>query len=257
MMLKMDIKQNICLLLLLVLFNNSAYSLTQSKQSYQTLKETIQALDVTKNKSKNKLLSLDQYRDKSLYNEYSVFIEYLSFRIKENCLKIEEYYGIKHLSQLPCNLVKNKKQQLDDNKYKTENEKVQSLDDELMTALGEFDDMLLKEEETIAQSSRQNTADEGTSKASYNSALDGKGKGALNQNRNQKRNETTGSVKDKSKNSKSKTKQTKKYKKNKLDKIDDDIVARQLKEAAESEKDPVLKEKLWQEYYKYKQKMIK
>ncbi len=253
MMLKMDIKQNICLLLLLVLFNNSAYSLTQSKQSYQTLKETIQALDVTKNKSKSKLLSLDQYRDKSLYNEYSVFIEYLSFRIKENCLKIEEYYGIKHLSELPCNLIKNKKQQLDNNKYKTEDEKIQSLDDELMTALGEFDDMLLKEEEAIAQSSRQNSTDEGTSKASYNSGLDGKG--ALNQNQN--RNETTGSIIDKSKNSKSKAKQTKKYKKNKLDKINDDIVARQLKEAAESEKDPVLKEKLWQEYYKYKQKMIK
>ena len=253
MMLKMDIKQNICLLLLLVLFNNSAYSLTQSKQSYQTLKETIQALDVTKNKSKSKLLSLDQYRDKSLYNEYSVFIEYLSFRIKENCLKIEEYYGIKHLSELPCNLIKNKKQQLDNNKYKTEDEKIQSLDDELMTALGEFDDMLLKEEEAIAQSSRQNSTGEGTSKASYNSGLDGKG--ALNQNQN--RNETTGSIIDKSKNSKSKAKQTKKYKKNKLDKINDDIVARQLKEAAESEKDPVLKEKLWQEYYKYKQKMIK
>jgi hypothetical protein len=33
---------------------------------------------------------------------------------------------------------------------------------------------------------------------------------------------------------------------------DDDIVARQLREAAERETDPVLKEKLWQEYDKYK-----
>jgi hypothetical protein len=33
---------------------------------------------------------------------------------------------------------------------------------------------------------------------------------------------------------------------------DDDIVARQLREAAEKETDPVLKEKLWQEYDKYK-----
>jgi len=33
---------------------------------------------------------------------------------------------------------------------------------------------------------------------------------------------------------------------------DDDIVARQLREAAEKENDPVLKEKLWQEYKKYK-----
>jgi hypothetical protein len=34
---------------------------------------------------------------------------------------------------------------------------------------------------------------------------------------------------------------------------DDDVVARQLREAAEKETDPVLKEKLWDEYRKYKQ----
>jgi len=33
---------------------------------------------------------------------------------------------------------------------------------------------------------------------------------------------------------------------------DDDIVARQLREAAENETDPELKEKLWKEYYEYK-----
>lgn len=33
---------------------------------------------------------------------------------------------------------------------------------------------------------------------------------------------------------------------------DDDVVARQLREAAEKEKDPILKEKLWNEYRKYK-----
>jgi hypothetical protein len=35
-------------------------------------------------------------------------------------------------------------------------------------------------------------------------------------------------------------------------KEDDDIVARQLREAAESETDPELKEKLWKEYEEYK-----
>jgi hypothetical protein len=33
---------------------------------------------------------------------------------------------------------------------------------------------------------------------------------------------------------------------------DDDIVARQLREAAMNEKDPVLREKLWEEYRTYK-----
>ena len=36
------------------------------------------------------------------------------------------------------------------------------------------------------------------------------------------------------------------------DEADDDIVARQLREAAEKETDPDLKEKLWQEYEEYK-----
>ncbi len=40
--------------------------------------------------------------------------------------------------------------------------------------------------------------------------------------------------------------------KQRYDKEDDDIVARQLREAAENETDPELKEKLWKEYEEYK-----
>jgi len=40
--------------------------------------------------------------------------------------------------------------------------------------------------------------------------------------------------------------------KSRFDPKNDDIVARQLREAAESEKDPELREKLWKEYEKYK-----
>jgi len=45
-----------------------------------------------------------------------------------------------------------------------------------------------------------------------------------------------------------------KHKSRKIEKVDDDIVARQLREAAEKETDPELKEKLWEEYETYKQK---
>jgi hypothetical protein len=33
---------------------------------------------------------------------------------------------------------------------------------------------------------------------------------------------------------------------------DDDVVARQIREAAEKEEDPVLRERLWEEYDRYK-----
>ena len=34
--------------------------------------------------------------------------------------------------------------------------------------------------------------------------------------------------------------------------VDDDIIARQLREAALTEEDPALRERLWEEYRKYK-----
>lgn len=45
--------------------------------------------------------------------------------------------------------------------------------------------------------------------------------------------------------------------KNRYDSKDDDIVARQLREAAEKESDPELKEKLWKEYEQYKKNVRK
>ena len=36
------------------------------------------------------------------------------------------------------------------------------------------------------------------------------------------------------------------------DRVDDDIIARQLREAAVTETDPELRERLWEEYRKYK-----
>ena len=38
-----------------------------------------------------------------------------------------------------------------------------------------------------------------------------------------------------------------------METTDDDIVARQLREAAEQETDPEVKERLWEEYRKYKE----
>ena len=55
-------------------------------------------------------------------------------------------------------------------------------------------------------------------------------------------------------NTKSKNKS---YQRRNLDQIDDDIVSRQLKEAAEKEQNSDLQEKLWDEYYKYKKSIVK
>lgn len=260
----------ICITLLFVtlIINSNVYSLSQSKESYQTLKESIQALDITKDKSKKKLFTLDHFQDQSLYNEYSVFIEYLSFRIKKYCSQISEIYGEKLLKGLPCQFNQNKNQKLDENNYVTADEQVQSLDDELLNALGDFDEMLLEEDEKIAQTSRkkmsngQNSSANNNTSDKHNSSAEKNGSNKLNKQASEKTQSQDGKS-NKEKNNRTQTqrkyesKDGKQYNRRKIDKNDDDIVARQLKEAAENENDPDLKEKLWDEYYKYKKNITK
>lgn len=250
--------------------NSPVFSISQSKENYQTLIESIQALDITRTKFKEKLLSINQFQNQSLHHEYSVFIEYLSFRIKKYCSQISQSYNENLFDDLPCHLNNKSRQQYDKSQYVTSEEKIQSLDEELMNSLGDFDEMLLKEEQMIAQTqkSRKTTANEGS--ASGENTADGqKGQSYKNEqgnnNSQEESYESTQNNEQSENNEKSggkgkgKTKGdgSKKYKRMKLDKIDDDIVARQLKEAAEKETNPDLKEKLWDEYYKYKQNKLK
>lgn len=253
-------KLAICITLLFatLIINSHVYSLSQSKESFQTLKENIQALDITREKSKKKLFTLDQIQDKILHNEYSVFIEYLSFRIKKYCSEISELYGEKLLNGLPCQF--NKSQKIDENNYVTAEEQLQSLDDELLNALGNFDEMLLEEHEKIAQTQIQASKIKTSSKQS---SSDGKNASNKESNQDQASEETqsqdgkSNKKENKQNQTQSKSKEDKQYKRRKIDKNDDDIVARQLKEAAENENDPELKEKLWDEYYKYKKNINK
>jgi len=50
---------------------------------------------------------------------------------------------------------------------------------------------------------------------------------------------------------------SKRHPRNRYDPKDDDIVARQLREAAEGETDPELRKKLWEEYEQYKKNQRK
>jgi len=141
----------------------------------------------------------------------------------------------------------------------TEDEQIAVLDAELFTGLGEFDEMLLREQERVRAAAPMTDAAgggaggagdagssegaEGTDGAEGAEGADGEsgaesgdgnagagaGTGARRQGRSQG---TPPDIPDGS---------------------DDDVVARQLREAAEKETDPELKKKLWEEYRKYKQ----
>jgi hypothetical protein len=140
----------------------------------------------------------------------------------------------------------------------TVDEQIAVLDAELFTGLGEFDEMLLREQERVRAAAPMTDAAgggggagdagsaegaegtdgavgaEGTDGESGAESVDGNdgaraGTGARRQGRSQG---TPPDIPDGS---------------------DDDVVARQLREAAEKETDPELKKKLWEEYRKYKQ----
>ena len=127
-------------------------------------------------------------------------------------------------------------------------EATQALDAELFAGLGEFDEMLLREQERVKAAAPRTAAGDGgggggagssaagsgaTGQADFGTdaqATDGEGAGPGSPRSPGKTSAPPGTP----------------------DGSDDDVVARQLREAAEKETDPELKKKLWEEYRKYK-----
>lgn len=161
-------------------------------------------------------------------------------------------------------------------------DEVTVLDRQLDNSLAEFDEMLLKELDLIqAKSSEklQDLAEEAEAAAQrlrdkgIEIDTDSKSKSAdSNQDSSEKPKESKKETSTLEAGKESNTKESgddttlttqgksregvegsQRHPKNRYDPKDDDIVARQLREAAEKESDPELREKLWKEYEQYKQ----
>ena len=165
-------------------------------------------------------------------------------------------------------------------------DEVTALDRQLDSSLADFDEMLLKELDLIqaksseklqdlaqeAEAAAQRLRDKGieidsdSKVESADSHLDSseaakeanKEKGALEAGKESRpkdgRDDTAVTTKDKSREG---AEGSSRHPKNRYDPRDDDIVARQLREAAEKESDPELREKLWREYEQYKKNVRK
>ena len=157
---------------------------------------------------------------------------------------------------------------------RTEDEHVISLDSQLSKSMSDFDELLLREMEELKR--RQSSSADGQGGAGISGgeeqqdgssdgvATTDKGEERSGENRTQQnQSEQKGqqktasrqsgdeqSVGGRGQNSDNTTKPTKRDAP--PEDSDDDIVARQLREAAESETDPELREKLWEEYRRYK-----
>ena len=181
--------------------------------------------------------------------DYASYVAGLHRRVAEDCVALAEQ-DIMVPAELNCPddtpaLIA--PAAIDQAAEQTGAEATQALDAELFAGLGEFDEMLLREQERVKAAAPRTAAGDGggggagssatgsgaTEQADFGSdaqATDGEGAGPGSPRSPGKTSAPPGTP----------------------DGSDDDVVARQLREAAEKETDPELKKKLWEEYRKYK-----
>ena len=147
---------------------------------------------------------------------------------------------------------------------RTADEQIAALDAALLGGLGEFDEMLLREQERVrAAAARTQAADAGTGGAGA-AGGDGAGEGSegwdgaqgsdgeFGEASEQRGDRSTGRG-DVAAGEAQRQPRRQGVPPGIPDGSDDDVVARQLREAAEKEQDPELKKRLWEEYRRYKE----
>ena len=205
--------------------------------------------------------------------ELLIFADYLQGRKRTYCRELEQRAGPAAVADLPCPVDEIPLPRV---RAKTAKEEIAELDRQLDASLGEFDDMLLKEQERIASHQPRRREAGGQESPGGNGGYGGQqGKqgassaagaagGRTSDNRPQSGQiPATGGQGRNSRPAASGAAAVSVHGHPRAgsnnspggDRLhaDDDIVARQLREAAEKETDPELKEKLWQEYRKYKE----
>ncbi len=130
--------------------------------------------------------------------------------------------------------------QFDSTEMLTETEQAAALDAELESGLGDFDELLLREQARVkTRAPRTVGSESGQFGSAADSAATDAGSAEADKSAQDSDLEKPPVV----------STSTGEY----SDGSDDDVVARQLRQAAEQETDPELKKKLWEEYRKYKQ----
>ena len=184
--------------------------------------------------------------------DYAGYVAGLHRRVAEDCVALAEQ-DIVVPAELDCpddSPALIAPAAIDQAAERTGAEATQALDAELFAGLGEFDEMLLREQERVKAAAPRSDAGGGGgagsgagSSAADSGATEQTGLGTTAE---ASYGEGAGPGSPRSPGKTSAPPGT-------PDGSDDDVVARQLREAAEKETDPELKKKLWEEYRKYKE----
>ncbi|HHO47467.1 MAG TPA: hypothetical protein ENN06_03270 [Desulfobacteraceae bacterium] len=281
-------------LIMILLVGSTAPCASTPPRDAAGLRQSVLALDSAWNRARN---DLEQKKQAGVLGEaersdYARFIAFLSDRIQQYCRDLITLGGSSAVLDLPCPDGGSPGMGPPAAAAPTTAEQIARLDDSFAQALGEFDEMLLKEEQRIASRSprqRETGGDDGSGRYGGGSAAgggagtapgpegeetgDGAGaqQGSLDPGGTADRDAGGTTPAGREQSGASRTGQDggasgggegpgndRTVKSGDwggsmppIQSGYDDIVARQLREAAEKETDPELKEKLWEEYRRY------
>ncbi len=190
--------------------------------------------------------------------DYAAYIARLQRRVFEDCRAIV-HSGLSWPEDLPCPAIVPRVTQSADistREEQTRAEQIAALDRKLNAGLGDYDERLLQEQERIkaARPNDNSGAGGGSGAADGGVGDDGQnGGGAVSGRAAEEATGQSASGPIDSSPGSGEAGNNTDQPVDIPDGSDDDIVARQLREAAERETDPELKAKLWEEYCRYKQ----
>ena len=202
--------------------------------------------------------------------DYAAYVARLQRRVFEDCQAVLNS-GSPYPEDLPCPALVPQETESADiamQAERTAEEQVAALDAMLMAGLGEYDERLLREQERIKADAPSNDSgsggegggdgsggeEGGEGDSEGDAGSDGRNSGGTagtNPQSGQTGGQPAGGPVDSSQGSGERG-NDRDQPADIPDGSDDDVVARQLREAAEQETDPELKEKLWEEYRRYK-----
>jgi len=199
--------------------------------------------------------------------DFLLFLSYLDGRIYYYCDQLKKSEGEGALAGLPCALPgkgspgNSEYDSIPEFPTLTEGEKTEDLETGFSASFGEFDDMLLKEQEQIARHVPRERGDVGGGSGTEGDRNGGgagkEGANGRSSGQSGRKNGSAGGGGTQGSGGIAGSGQSRLPPaggNRDLSQNDDDIVARQLKEAAEQETDPEVKARLWEEYRKYKGK---
>ena len=204
-------------------------------------------------------------------SDYAAYVARLQRRVAEDCAALSDS-GVPAPEDMSCprfeTAVTTRSATIDQGAEQSREERIASLEVELASGLADFDELLLREQERVKAAAPRSASGGGMGSGTDEDGHGGDGNGGSSEgsagetrvgNASNGARSQAGGVGERSSTGAggapggtSRTGATRQPP-GIPDGRDDDVVARQLREAAEKETDPELQKKLWEEYRKYKQ----